>query len=346
MPSWFLFRAAANDSLTIDITDEIGAWGVSAKAFADALKAAGQPKTITLNLDSPGGDCCDGFTIYDALKNSGAEVTVNITGMAASMASVIMLAGQTRKIAENGRVMIHRVSAGARGNADELDAAAKIAAQFEDRIVALYVSRTGQTEAQIRDWMKSQQGTWFFGQDAIDAGFADALITGTKAKAFKNQWAHMFTLLPAALFDSAAPATAAPSTPDPSPMKALLAIASLVGITVKGDETEDQLTDLVAAYKPAPPKVEMNLADPETKKLFDDAVAAGCAALKAEFNGEITKLTALVKNGVTTSAGAGAPVTGAASTTEVKTLTSSEFNALTQHQRNQFFKAGGKLVDA
>jgi ATP-dependent protease ClpP protease subunit len=345
MPSWFHFRAAANDCLTIDITDEIGCWGVSAKAFADALAAAGQPKTIVLNLDSPGGDCCDGFTIYDALKNSGAEVTVNITGMAASMASVIMLAGQTIKIAENGRVMIHRVTAGAMGNADELDAAAKIAAQFEDRIVALYIGRTGQTEAQIRDWMKSQQGTWFFGQDAIDAGFADALITGTKAKAFKNEWAHLFTMLPAALFDITAPATA-PRAPDPSHMKALLALASLVGITVKGDETEDQLTDLIAAYKPAAPKVEMNLEDPETKKLFDDAVAAGCAAIKSEFTAEITKLQALVKNGAAAAAGAGAPVPGAAPAAEKKTLTHDEFRALSHPERNTFFRDGGKLVAA
>ena len=345
MPSWFNFRAAANDSLTIDITDEIGCWGVSAKAFADALKAAGQPKTIELNLDSPGGDCCDGLTIYDALKNCGAEVTVNITGMAASMASVIMLAGQTIKIAENGRVMIHRVTAGAMGNADELDAAAKIAAQFEDRIVALYVARTGQTESVIRDWMKSQQGTWFFGQDAIDAGFADALITGTKAKAFKAQWSHLFTMLPAALFDTAAPAVAS-RVPDPSPMKALLALASLVGITVKGDETEDQLADLVAAYKPAPPKVEMNLEDPETKKLFDDAVAAGCAALKTEFTGEIAKLTALMKNGAAASAAAGAPVAGAAPAAEKKTLTHEAYRALSHPERAAFIRAGGKLVDA
>jgi hypothetical protein len=101
-------------------------------------------------------------------------------------------------------------------------------------------------------------------------------------------------------------------------MKALLALASLVGITVKGDETEDQLTDLIAAYKPAVPKVEMNLEDPETKKLFDDAVAAGCAAIKSEFTAEITKLQALVKNGAAAAAGAGAPVP-ATGTTHGKT---------------------------
>jgi ATP-dependent protease ClpP protease subunit len=199
--TWFSFRAAA-DSLTIDITDEIGYFGVSARDFANQLKALPNAKTITLNLDCPGGDCNDGFTIYDALTSSGAEITVNITGLAASMASVIMLAGKTINIAENGRVMIHRVTGGAMGNADEMDAATKLMRQFEDRIVGLYTKRTGKPEDEIRDLMKAQMGTWFFGQEAVDAGFADAVVN-TKARNFKASWAPLFTMLPAALFDSA-----------------------------------------------------------------------------------------------------------------------------------------------
>ena len=198
--TWFSFRASA-DSLTIDITDEIGYFGVSARDFANQLKALPNAKTITLNLDCPGGDCNDGFTIYDALTSSGAEITVNITGLAASMASVIMLAGKTINIAENGRVMIHRVTGGAMGNADEMDAATKLMRQFEDRIVGLYVKRTGKDEDEIRDLMKAQMGTWFFGQEAVDAGFADAVVS-TKARNFKASWAPLFTMLPAALFDS------------------------------------------------------------------------------------------------------------------------------------------------
>lgn len=198
--TWFSFRASA-DSLIIDLTDEIGMWGVTARDFANQLKAIPNAKTITLNLDCPGGDCNDGFTIYDALTNSGAEITVNITGLAASMASVIMLAGKTINIAENGRVMIHRVTGGAMGNADEMDAATKLMRQFEDRIVNLYVKRTGKDEAEIRDMMKAQMGTWFFGQEAVDAGFADAVVK-TKARNFKASWAPLFTMLPAALFDT------------------------------------------------------------------------------------------------------------------------------------------------
>ena len=66
---WFNIRNAAGAG-TIDIFDEIGAWGITAKEFVAQLRAAGDMQSITLNIDCPGGDCNDGFTIYDALKLS------------------------------------------------------------------------------------------------------------------------------------------------------------------------------------------------------------------------------------------------------------------------------------
>jgi ATP-dependent Clp endopeptidase proteolytic subunit ClpP len=344
MRSWFTIQNAGSDSLTIDITDEIGFFGVSAKDFAAQLKAAGQPKNITLNLDTPGGDCNDGFTIFDALKNSGASITVNITGLAASMGSVIMLAADPGKIriAENGRVMIHRVTGGAFGNADEMDAAAKVIQQFENRIVALYTERTGKDEAEIRDLMKAQLGTWFFGSEAIDAGFADEIIKGTKARAFKNEWAAKFTMLPAALFD-----TRSSSTPKESTMnKLIIALASLAGISVKGDETEDQLEAAIKAHKPAPQKFEMNLEDAETKKLFDTAVTAGITAATAPLKAELDKLTALVTNGQAGSAQGGKPIEGAGKPEgNEKEMSRAQFAALTFHARAQFIRAGGTLTE-
>lgn len=345
--SWFTIRNVTTDSLTIDILDEIGYWGVTAKDFATALKAAGSVKNITLRLDCPGGDCNDGFTIFDALKATGAHVTVEIIGLAASMASVIMLAGHKIRIAENGRVMIHRVTAAAHGNFDELDAAAKIAKQFEDRIVELYIARTQQDEAAIRAWMQTSQGTWFFGQAAIDSGFADELITGQKALAFNHRWAAKFTLLPAALFDTTAPSTAPPA---PKHMKAILALAALVGITVKGDETEDQIEALIKAHKPVPPSVELNLDDPETKKRFEAAIATALpAALKPMedkmklLEEDNKKITALIANGGAAAGGGNPPVvTGQGK--EKKELTRDAFNALSSTEQNEFFNKGGKLI--
>ena len=304
--TWFNLRASGT-TLTIDILDVIATWGVSAKDFLAQVRSAGTFTAITLNINSPGGDVLEGFTIYDGLRALGIDITVNIIGTAASMAGVIALAGKHRRIAENGQIMIHRVTSGASGNADELDAAAKITQQFEDRIVAIYVESTGKDEAQIRNWMKTSQGTWFIGQAAIDAGFATALIP-SKAAAFKNEWAHLFTMLPAALFDTGAPSTA-PRASNSTPMnKLIIALASLAGIAVKGDETDDQLEAAIKAHKPAGQKFEMNLDDPETKKLFDTAVSAGITEAMKPVTAEMTSLRALITNGAAGAAGGISPV--------------------------------------
>lgn len=289
--SWFSIRNSSADSLVIDLHDEIGAWGITAKDFAATLKAAGKPRAITLNVDCPGGDCNDGFTIYDSLIASGADITVNITGLAASMASVIMLAGNTIRIAENGRVMVHRVTGGAMGNADELDAAAKVIKQFEDRIVSLYMKRTKKDEAEIRDMMKAQLGTWFFGNEAVEAGFADEVIQGTKAKAFRGEWAAKFTYLPAALFDTRATNMENPAAPI-SESETVEAPAAPVE-----ENTPAETPEVPVEAVPAPETAE-------AKGILARIAAAfsGDAAMKAELatardalaakDGEITSLKA------------------------------------------------------
>ncbi len=337
MKKWFHIakNAASTDSLTIDICDEIGMWGVTAKDFAAQLKAAGSVKNIVLNLDCPGGDCNDGFTIFDALKNSGANITVNITGLAASMASVIMLAGNTIRIAENGRVMIHRVTGMAAGNTDDLTAAANITKQFEDRIVALYTARTSQDEAAIRDLMKAELGTWFFGQEAVDAGFADSVITGAKAKAFQPKWASKFRMLPAALFDSTPPAS-----PPRISMKNLIKLAALVGVTgIPDNATEEQITAALEAYKPKEKNVIIDFEDATVKAAFEKAVAAHTQPLTDKITAvetENKRLVALITNGAAGSAGAGSHIQNSKKEGE-KTI-HEQYNAITNSdERARFY---------
>jgi ATP-dependent Clp protease protease subunit len=244
-PSWFNLTRNSAEEGTIDIVDHIGWGGVTASSFIDQLRAMGQMQRITLNIDCPGGDCEDGFTIYDAIRATKAQVTAHIIGTAASMASVIMLAADKIHIRDNGRVMVHRVTAGGMGNADDLDAVARITRQFEDRIVSLYIARTKKDEATVRDWMKASLGTWFFGQEAVDQGFADEVIPGAKARAFKPEWASMFTMLPSALFDTSL--TPNPAT-DPSPADLMKLTAEqtnrLHALLRKTDLSEAEKTEL------------------------------------------------------------------------------------------------------
>lgn len=376
--TWFSFRASA-DSLTIDITDEIGYFGVTARDFANQLKALPNAKTITLNLDCPGGDCNDGFTIYDALVNSGAEITVNITGLAASMASVIMLAGKTINIAENGRVMIHRVTGGAMGNADEMDAATKLMRQFEDRIVGLYVKRTGKDEDEIRDLMKAQMGTWFFGQEAVDAGFADAVVS-TKARNFKASWAPLFTMLPAALFDSAGKDMEKPSnseSPEVVETPAEEAVTEVIETPTTSETPEAEVEPQTAPEVEAKGILErITAAFTGSEKLKAELAKASAAlidreseiaALKAEvqalkpqaeqlatIKAELAEAEAKAKSvGLAAAEIAAAHGLRSEQLAELpapsqemdkaKTLTREEFNALSPAKRSEFSINGGKI---
>lgn len=354
--NWYSITNKGDAECVIDIFDEIGMWGVSAKDFAEQLRGVGKIKRLTLNLDSPGGDCNDGLTIYDAIKASGASVTVNVIGLAASMASVIMLAADAGKIRiyENARVMIHRVTGGAFGNSDDLDAATKLVKQFEDRIVSLYVARTGKDEAEIRDMMKAQLGTWFFGQEAVDAGFADSVISGIKAKAFKAQWAGLFTMLPAALFkgdekaiDTAAQTviTAQMDTPTPAPVVAepVAPVVTPPVVPPAPDVTEisaKAAADAITAERARITEIKAWAKSVEAvqKVSLTDAVDTFTA------NG---KSLAEFKEHVITNTFKAAPV---ATVTDAQgaagnTMKRADFDKLSPFNKSDFCKKGGKIID-
>ena len=354
--NWYSITNKGDAECVIDIFDEIGMWGVSAKDFAEQLRGVGKIKSLTLNLDSPGGDCNDGLTIYDAIKASGASVTVNVIGLAASMASVIMLAADAGKIRiyENARVMIHRVTGGAFGNTDDLAAAAQLTKQFEDRIVSLYVARTGKDEAEIRDMMKAQLGTWFFGQEAVDAGFADSVISGVKAKAFKAQWAGLFTMLPAALFkgdekaiDTAAQTviTAQMDTPTPAPVVAepVAPVVTPPVVPPAPDVTAisaQAAADAITAERARITEIKAWAKSVEAvqKVSLTDAVDTFTA------NG---KSLAEFKEHVITNTFKAAPV---ATVTDAQgaagnTMTRADFDKLSPFNKSDFCKKGGKITD-
>ena len=354
--NWYSITNKGDAECVIDIFDEIGMWGVSAKDFAEQLRGVGKIKSLTLNLDSPGGDCNDGLTIYDAIKASGASVTVNVIGLAASMASVIMLAADAGKIRiyENARVMIHRVTGGAFGNSDDLDAATKLVKQFEDRIVSLYVARTGKDEAEIRDMMKAQLGTWFFGQEAVDAGFADSVISGVKAKAFKAQWAGLFTMLPAALFkgdekaiDTAAQTviTAQMDTHTPAPVVAepVAPVVTPPVVPPAPDVTEisaKAAADAITAERARITEIKAWAKSVEAvqKVSLTDAVDTFTA------NG---KSLAEFKDHVITNTFKAAPV---ATVTDAQgaagnTMKRADFDKLSPFNKSDFCKKGGKIID-
>ncbi len=171
MKSWYSMRVAASGtSAEVMIYDEIGRWGVSAQAFIRDLHALGDVDELTVRLNSPGGDVFDGWAIYNALARHGAKKTVWVDGLAASMASVIALAGDEIVMPDNAMIMIHMPFQVVIGTADDMRAAAEALDKVTDGLVRAYVARSGMDENEIRQMMAAE--TWLSASEAVENGFA------------------------------------------------------------------------------------------------------------------------------------------------------------------------------
>ncbi|MBG4580889.1 Clp protease ClpP, partial [Pseudomonas aeruginosa] len=118
--SWYSIKAAGRGVAEVLLYDEIGVWGITALQFARDLKAMGDLTKINLHIHSPGGDVFEGTAIYNLLRNHPASVDVYIDGLAASMASVIAMAGDTIYMPENAMMMVHKPWGIQGGDADDM----------------------------------------------------------------------------------------------------------------------------------------------------------------------------------------------------------------------------------
>jgi len=172
--SWYSIKAKANDTAEISIYDEIGFWGVSAASFAQDLKDCGNNlKQINLHIHSPGGDVFDGIAIYNLLKNHPANVTVYIDGLAASMASVIAMAGKEIIMPENAMMMIHKPWGIQGGDAEDMRKYADLLDRVENTLIPAYASKTGKTPEELAEMLSAE--TWLNGKECVEQGFADKL---------------------------------------------------------------------------------------------------------------------------------------------------------------------------
>lgn len=181
----FAIRGEGSDTLEIDVYDDIGeSWwgeGVSAKSVRKALRDAAGAKNIKLRVNSRGGDVFDGFAIYNLLRDHPARVEADVDALAASMASVILMAADEIRVAQGSMVMIHNPWSIAIGDAEEMRSTAEVLDKIRGQIADAYVARTGQDLAQVIDWMDAE--TWLTAEEAVGLGFADTLKGATKARA-------------------------------------------------------------------------------------------------------------------------------------------------------------------
>jgi len=171
---WFEIKNKA-DKGEIWIYEQIGEdwWtgeGMTAKSFQKELAdiKAGQ---IDLHINSPGGIVFDGITIYNLLKQHPANVTTYIDGLAASIASVIALAGNKVVMAENALFMIHKASGVVKGTSGDMRDFAEKLDKVNGSIATTYTSKTKKPEGEINDLMAAE--TWMTAEEALEMGFVD-----------------------------------------------------------------------------------------------------------------------------------------------------------------------------
>lgn len=182
--SWFRITNKAADTAEVYLYDEIGDWGVSAGDFAKELGEV-TASNIDLRLNTPGGAVFDGLAIYNALQRHPATITVHVDGLAASIASVIAMAGDRIVIDRYAQMMIHEAHAIACGSTKDMSAMAKLLDEYSDNIAAIYSQRAGGTTQSWRERMRSE--TWFSAKEAVSAGLADTIAEGAKGRP-GNTW--------------------------------------------------------------------------------------------------------------------------------------------------------------
>jgi ATP-dependent Clp protease protease subunit len=167
---WYDFRAQARGA-EIVIYDEIGAFGIPAKAFLDELKALGSVTELTVRINSPGGSVFDGVAIYNALKRHDAAITVWVDGIAASIASMIAMAGDEVVMPENAMLVLHDPSGLVAGTASDMRAMAEALDRMKAGMVTAYRDKSGRDDAEIDALMAAE--TWLSAHEALELGLAD-----------------------------------------------------------------------------------------------------------------------------------------------------------------------------
>lgn len=181
----FAAKNEGGDLLELDFYDVIGDdfWGdgIAAKGVRDCLKRNAGAKRIKVAMNSTGGIVTDGIAIYNMLKDHPAQVEVQIDALAASIASVIAMAGDAIKMASNGFMMIHNPSGWVRGEASDMRSYADALDKMRSSIADTYAARSGQSKESVLAAMDVE--TWYTADEARALGYVDEVIPAKKMAA-------------------------------------------------------------------------------------------------------------------------------------------------------------------
>ena len=140
------------------------------------LDSNGSDSDIMLYINSPGGVVYAGLGIYDTMQTIQSDVATICTGMAASMASVLLAAGTAgkRSILPHSRVMIHQPMGGAEGQASDIEITAREIVKLKGELYEILASHTGKPVKQIAK--DADRDFWMTSAEALEYGMVDEIV--------------------------------------------------------------------------------------------------------------------------------------------------------------------------
>ena len=141
------------------------------------LEAEDPEKDIHFYINSPGGSVTDGFAIYDTMNYVKCDVATSCIGMAASMGAFLLAGGAKGKrfVLPNAEIMIHQPSGGAKGQATEIEIAAKQIVRTKERLNRILSENTGQPIEKVAE--DTERDNWMTAEEALEYGLIDKIIT-------------------------------------------------------------------------------------------------------------------------------------------------------------------------
>jgi ATP-dependent Clp endopeptidase proteolytic subunit ClpP len=186
---WYRIAAKKGEVTEVFIYDEIGrgffGGGIAAEDFVKDLKAlkleAGDELKVRIN--SPGGNVFEGMAIHNYLRTLKSRVTVVVDGVAASIASLIAMAGDRIEMPENAMMFVHNPMMIAIGNAADMRKSAEDLDSIRDSMASSYLRKAGDKLDRKELYAMLDEETWLSASDAVAKGLADVVAEPVRAAA-------------------------------------------------------------------------------------------------------------------------------------------------------------------
>ena len=177
MSKFFNIQTDSDGVGTIFLYGDIGDYYdvQSGRVAKELMEAEKVNRRVNVRINSNGGEVYCGIAIYNALKNSKADVHIYVDGIAASMASVIALCGKPVEMSKYARLMLHSVSGGCYGNKKDMQKCIEEIESLEDSLGDIYAARLGMTKEEVKAAYFDGEDHWLTADEALRLGFVDGI---------------------------------------------------------------------------------------------------------------------------------------------------------------------------